>query len=83
MTENEMRGVNTILEGALCAAELSTRSPGFHRLAFPHIYICGGKQEIEAAICLVQNAVRSLLISGSAARPPILREGAEKKAEND
>jgi hypothetical protein len=38
MTENEMRGVNTILEGALCAAELSTRSPGFHRLAFPHIY---------------------------------------------
>jgi hypothetical protein len=32
---------------------------------------------------LVQNAVRSLLISGSAARPPILREGAEKKAEND
>jgi hypothetical protein len=25
MTENEMRGVNTILEGALCAAELSTR----------------------------------------------------------
>jgi hypothetical protein len=46
MTENEMRGVNTILEGALCAAELSTRSPGFHRLAFPHIYICGDKQEI-------------------------------------
>jgi hypothetical protein len=26
MTENEMRGVNTILEGALCAAELRRRA---------------------------------------------------------